>query len=1389
MKRNFTLFMLLLLCATATAQKPTENVEIATGQYAPDWNSLSDWECPEWFKDAKFGIWAHWGPQCQAEDGDWYARFMYYSTSGQYTWHMNHFGDPEEYGLKELIRDWKAEQWNPEQLVELYKSVGAKYFMTLGQHHDNFDLWNSPYQEWNSVNLGPKRDIVGEWAAACKKNGLKLGVSMHGSHAWTWLEPSQEYDGNLTKEDGTGKWWEGYDPQELYAQRHEHSTGWDNSGTIHSQWDWGNGASLPSTEYKQKFQNRVLQCINDYKPDVIYFDDTVLPFYGCDDQIGLNILSHYYNTSAAQNGGTPQVVATGKILKDAHKKAMMWDVERGVPDRTQDEYWQTCTCIGSWHYDINVYNNNGYKSAQQVVDMLVDIVSKNGNLLLSVPVRGNGSIDDKEIAILNGIKAWMDVNSSSIYGTRPWKTFGEGPLADSVNPISAQGFNESNNYTAEDVRYVQRNDTLFATILRWPAAGKFTFQRLGITSEFYSGKAKSVKLLGKGDVEFSNDIDGLTVEVPAEKPNEIAPVYVITFDEESADDVSLQEIISLYEQKVNELRAQASYNTGKYNRDKVNAFAAEVMDAKAQLEAGAADEQALVKSLNDAYNDLKANGRNQGGEPKNDPSTDVTIEHLIEANNFSASIMGSRFGTPDNWTVENYDLPQRDASKGNKNGIDSYTGKNCLMLGLWNGEDDTPTHDMTNARIYRTVHLEPGRYYFGATYNTTYNITSQAYIFAANTTLDTSAIPEGSIAYEQIQKATTGSKFNGIFFTISEEQDVVLGFQADLTNGNNQEFRVDDVVLLDYGQMNFDAIDELIMRVDNTLGDAKINDNTGFFSKAAAEKLQAALKAAMQMSEDNTEEEINNAYNALSAAFEDFLTNGKNPGGLASDVQNEDLTIEKLIEADNFSRLDPSVTTRFATPANWTVENFMIPNGGDGTKNGIDHYPGYDCLYLGLWNDRDNNTEGDLANARIYRTIHLEAGRYFFGAAFQTTYSITDKAYLFVADQLVPTADMDYSSIAYYPISNAKEGNDAYGLFFTLTEPQDVVIGFQADLTSGSPTQEFRARSVKLLYYGEINAKKVADLIDDIEENLSTLKINENTGYYTQAAADELMEVVNKAKEIDASSAYEDVNDTYYALIDANAKFLEDGKNQGGEPTGKEGADYEDITVEMLHESGPFKRTEETENAGRFGAPEYWTVENFGFGNQAGIDNNSGTDCLHLEVWWNSSAFGENGYDIANARLYQKVTLPDGKYYFGATYPNFEPNNDSYIFASEEILNTSDMSTLSIAYEKVNKATPNGPFRGLFFTLDKETEVYLGFQADFSKSQTNNIRASEVRLLRYVNNGDVNEDGKVDINDVVAIINHMAGTANWPRANVNGDSEGNVDINDVVAVINIMAGK
>ncbi len=260
------------------------------GKYDATWESLSQYEVPEWFRDAKFGIWAHWGPQCVEGSGDWMARSMYIEGSNEYKHHVANYGHPSEVGFKDILPLFKAEKWDPDYLVGLYKKIGAKYFFALGNHHDNFDLWDSQYQEWNSKAIGPKRDLLAEWAEACRKHGLKFGVSLHADHAWSWYEPSRRYDrngdkagvpydGRMTKEDGKGKWWEGLDPQNLYAQNHPDSYGSWSDGMIHRQWAWGNGVAVPTVEYCTNFYNRTLDVINRYNPDLLYFDVTGVPFY------------------------------------------------------------------------------------------------------------------------------------------------------------------------------------------------------------------------------------------------------------------------------------------------------------------------------------------------------------------------------------------------------------------------------------------------------------------------------------------------------------------------------------------------------------------------------------------------------------------------------------------------------------------------------------------------------------------------------------------------------------------------------------------------------------------------------------------------------------------------------------------------------------------------------------------------------------------------------------------------------------------------------------------------------------------------------------------------------------------------------------------------------
>jgi alpha-L-fucosidase len=506
----------------------TNEEPVASGKFQPTWQSLKQYQTPQWFRDAKFGIWAHWGPQCQPEDGDWYARGMYQTGSAQHRFHTNHYGSPLDFGFKDVIREWHAENWDPEKLMELYKRAGAQYFFALANHHDNFDNWNSKYQPWNSVNVGPRKDLIGGWAKAARKNGLRFGVSVHAAHAWSWYEPAQAYDGTLTKADGAGKWWDGFDPQDLYAQNHPHSQGWNNPNTIHSQWDWGNGVVIPDQAYCDKFYNRTIDLIDKYHPNLIYFDDTALPLWPVSDA-GLKIAAHFYNRNNQWHGKKDDGVLFGKILDADEQQCMAWDIERGVSPTILLHPWQTDTCLGNWHYDRNVYNRNGYKSAKTVIQMLCDIVSKNGNLLLNVPVRGDGTIDEKELKIVQGIADWMVVNRECIFSTRPWKVFGEGPASQGA-ALSAQGFNEGRGrpMTAADFRFTSKGKVIYAIELGWPT-NAVVIKSFGPSAGLLDKPIKKIQLLGSGEkIKWSQASDGLIIEALMKRPSDIAIVYKIT---------------------------------------------------------------------------------------------------------------------------------------------------------------------------------------------------------------------------------------------------------------------------------------------------------------------------------------------------------------------------------------------------------------------------------------------------------------------------------------------------------------------------------------------------------------------------------------------------------------------------------------------------------------------------------------------------------------------------------------------------------------------------------------------------------------------------------------------------------------------------------------------
>ena len=527
----------------ATPDKPTaaeaafpKAEPMATGKFSPEWDSLKQYVAPEWFRDAKLGIWAHWGPQCQPEMGDWYAKWMYV-TDKTVDWyrslepyHQIRYGHPSVFGFKDVINIWWAEKWDPNKLMALYKRAGAHYFMALANHHDNFDNFDSKYQPWNATRFGPKKDLIGGWAAAARKAGLRFAVSVHASRAWSWYETARgadktgplagvPYDGTLTLADGKGKWWEGLDPQDLYAQNHPVSNaGWD--------WDVTPAATgpddprLPSAAYQNKYYNRTVDLINKYDPDMIYFDDNVLPFHPISDT-GRRIAAHYYNSSIARHGGNLEAVITGKHLDELQKHCMVYDIERGKAAEILPLPWQTDTCIGEWHYDRSVYERHGYKKAPDIIHLLVDVVSKNGNLMLNIPLRGDGTPDDDELAILAEMGDWMAVNAEAIFGTRPWQIYGEGPstrTAAEKGPFD--GLKDVAPYTAEDIRYTTKGGVLYAIALGWPASGRIDLTALAEGSARYPGRIAQVQLLGaKGAVKFTRDASGLHLILPEMKPS------------------------------------------------------------------------------------------------------------------------------------------------------------------------------------------------------------------------------------------------------------------------------------------------------------------------------------------------------------------------------------------------------------------------------------------------------------------------------------------------------------------------------------------------------------------------------------------------------------------------------------------------------------------------------------------------------------------------------------------------------------------------------------------------------------------------------------------------------------------------------------------------------
>ena len=466
-------------------------VVISPSPFEPTWDSLRTYQCPEWFRDAKLGIWAHWGPQCVPMYGDWYARNMYIEGSDQYRQHWRVYGHPSKFGYKDIVKLWKAEKFDPDELMDLYVEAGAKYFVAQAVHHDNFDNWNSRHHKWNAVKVGPRKDIVGLWHEAARQRGLRFGVSEHLGATFKWFAPNKDCD-------KTGPYagvpYDGNDPayEDLYLP---------NKGAILDGWYTANAW------WHQRWLERITDLVDQHQPDLLYSDGAV-PF----GEVGLRLIAHLYNTSAGLHGGVNEAVYNQKSTDPEVYPVGVLDIERGGQPDIFPHPWQTDTCVGGWFYDVR----QAYKTPKHVVEMLVDIVSKNGNMLLNLPQRPDGTLDEECLHIARSMARWIKVNGEGIYGTRPWKVAGEGSTAP-----QGGAFKESAvEWTSQDFRFTSKAGRIYAFLMKWPDDGKALIKSLALKR---SPRVSGVRLLGlKTNLPFEQTESGLAIHLPDKPTSEYA---------------------------------------------------------------------------------------------------------------------------------------------------------------------------------------------------------------------------------------------------------------------------------------------------------------------------------------------------------------------------------------------------------------------------------------------------------------------------------------------------------------------------------------------------------------------------------------------------------------------------------------------------------------------------------------------------------------------------------------------------------------------------------------------------------------------------------------------------------------------------------------------------
>lgn len=463
----------------------TVDETVAKGPFAASWDSLEKYTVPEWYLDAKFGIFIHWGVySVPAFGSEWYPRNMYREGTGEFKHHVETYGPQSKFGYKDFIPKLTAANYDPNHWADLFRKAGAKFVVPVAEHHDGFPMYDCSYTDWCAAKMGPKRDLIGELSQAVRKQGLVFGLSSHRAEHWWFYDAGMTFDSDVRDPKYAG----------LYAPAQPEKE------------------STPTPEFLDDWLLRTSELVDKYQPQLVWFDWWIeQPVFAPYLQ---RFAAFYYNRGAEWNKG----VAINYKNKSFPVKAAVWDIERGQLAEIRPFFWQTDTSISknSWGY----VSKQMYKTPGSIIGDLVDIASKNGALLLNIGPRPDGTIPEEEEKILIEIGRWLDTNGEAIYGTRPWKVFGEGPTK-----VIEGSFNDTKRkpFSPQDIRFTSKDGALYAIVLAWPEKGKVTIESLGKEAGLAENKVASVELLGDANpLKWKQTAKGLVVNFPKERPCEHA---------------------------------------------------------------------------------------------------------------------------------------------------------------------------------------------------------------------------------------------------------------------------------------------------------------------------------------------------------------------------------------------------------------------------------------------------------------------------------------------------------------------------------------------------------------------------------------------------------------------------------------------------------------------------------------------------------------------------------------------------------------------------------------------------------------------------------------------------------------------------------------------------